>query len=86
VNVAMSSALLACAKLPSLRYGKEIHGFIMRCVLGPDLFVESALIYMHAKCGDLVLARCLFDSMKEKSEVSWNSIIDACGVMVLLMM
>ncbi|KAJ6838360.1 pentatricopeptide repeat-containing protein-like [Iris pallida] len=78
-NVTISAALSACANLPSLHHGKEIHGFMMRCDLRSDLFAESALIDMYAKCGHLSLARTVFDSMDEKSEVSWNSIIAAYG-------
>ncbi|CAL8136473.1 unnamed protein product [Prunus armeniaca] len=44
-----------------------------------DLFAESALIDVYAKCGNLVLARSVFDMMEEKNEVSWNSIISAYG-------
>ncbi|CAI0399216.1 unnamed protein product [Linum tenue] len=32
---------------------------------------------MYAKCGHLKLARCMFDNMENKNEVSWNSIIAA---------
>ncbi|KAL6218363.1 hypothetical protein ACLB2K_011577 [Fragaria x ananassa] len=39
----------------------------------------SALIDMYAKCGNLLIARHVFDSMEEKNEVSWNSIISAYG-------
>lgn len=77
--VSISSALSACANLPALHYGKEIHGFIMRSALRSDLFVESALIDMYAKCGNLEVARRVFDLMAHKNEVSWNSIIAAYG-------
>ncbi|RRT64671.1 hypothetical protein BHM03_00050289 [Ensete ventricosum] len=39
----------------------------------------SALIDMYSKCGNLDLARRVFDSMTEKNEVSWNSVIAAYG-------
>lgn len=77
--VSISSALSACANLPALHYGKEIHGLIMRSALRSDLFVESALIDMYAKCGNLEVARRVFDLMAHKNEVSWNSIIAAYG-------
>ncbi|XP_042477562.1 pentatricopeptide repeat-containing protein At4g21300 isoform X2 [Macadamia integrifolia] len=77
--VTISAALSACANLPALHYGKEIHGFMMKGSLGSDLFSESALIDMYSKCGDLIIARHVFDSMQVKNEVSWNSIIAAYG-------
>lgn len=77
--VTISSALSVFANLPSLRYGKECHGFAIKLDLSSDLFVESALIDMYGKCGNLGLALRVFDTMKMKSEVSWNSIISAYG-------
>lgn len=77
--VTISSALSACANLPALHYGKVIHGFMMKRDIRSDLFAESALIDMYAKCGNLDLARRVFDSMTEKNEVSWNSVIAAYG-------
>lgn len=78
-SVSLSTALSSCANLPSLYYGKEIHGFIIRTAFNADIFVESALIDMYSKCGKLAVAQCVFDSMDQKNEVSWNSIITAYG-------
>ncbi|XWS17976.1 hypothetical protein CRYUN_Cryun32bG0002700 [Craigia yunnanensis] len=77
--VSISAALSACANLPALRYGKEIHGFMIKVSFCSDLFAKSALIDMYAKCGNLDFAQCVFDTMEEKNEVSWNSIIAAYG-------
>ncbi|KAH0459228.1 hypothetical protein IEQ34_012042 [Dendrobium chrysotoxum] len=82
--VTISSMLSACASLPALNYGKEIHGFMIRGAFTADLYAESCLIDMYAKCGELNIARCVFDSMIEKNEVSWNSIIAAYGAHGLL--
>ncbi|KAJ4845217.1 hypothetical protein Tsubulata_014467 [Turnera subulata] len=77
--VSVSSALSACANLPALMYGKEIHGFMIKRPLKTDLFAESALIDMYAKCGNLKVARHVFDVMEGKTEVAWNSMIAAYG-------
>ncbi|KAH6801527.1 hypothetical protein C2S52_001991 [Perilla frutescens var. hirtella] len=77
--VSISAALSACASLPSLRHGKELHGFMMRGGFNSDLFTSSALIDMYAKCGHLNLAQRVFDSMVTRNEVSWNNIIAAYG-------
>lgn len=78
--VSISAALSACANLPALHYGKEIHGFMLRGAFSSDIFCESALIDMYAKCGQLKLARLVFDKMGYRNEVSWNSIIAAYGI------
>ncbi|KAM2016791.1 hypothetical protein TB2_046933 [Malus domestica] len=77
-RVSISAALSTCANLPAFHYGKEVHSFMIRNAFSSDLFAESALIDMYAKCGNLDLARRVFDMMEEKNEVSWN-IISAYG-------
>nr|CAB3497982.1 unnamed protein product [Digitaria exilis] len=78
-SVTISSALSACASLPAMYYGKEIHGVIIKGPIRADIFAESALIDMYGKCGNLDLALRVFESMPDKNEVSWNSIIAAYG-------
>ncbi|XP_022142608.1 pentatricopeptide repeat-containing protein At4g21300 isoform X1 [Momordica charantia] len=77
--VSISGALSACANLPALHYGKEIHGFMIKGPLRSDIYAESSLIDMYAKCGNLNFSRRVFDMMQGKNEVSWNSIISAYG-------
>ncbi|CAL4919377.1 unnamed protein product [Urochloa decumbens] len=78
-SVTISSALSACASLPAIYYGREIHGVIIKGPISADIFAESALIDMYGKCGNLDLALRVFESMPDKNEVSWNSIIAAYG-------
>ncbi|KAI3455866.1 hypothetical protein Pfo_012529 [Paulownia fortunei] len=77
--VSISAALSSCANLSALHHGKEIHSFMMRGGFNFDLFANSALIDMYAKCGNLNLAQLVFDMMESRNEVSWNSIIAAYG-------
>jgi len=83
-SVTISSALSACASLPAIYYGKEIHGVVIKGPIRADIFAESALIDMYGKCGNLDLALHVFESMPDKNEVSWNSIIAAYGAHGLL--
>ncbi|KAJ1695888.1 hypothetical protein LUZ63_012586 [Rhynchospora breviuscula] len=78
-SVTVSSALSACASIPALNHGKEIHGFITKGFLRTDLCTQSALIDMYGKCGNLELARIVFDNMPARNSVSWNNIISAHG-------
>ncbi|XVE89417.1 hypothetical protein DITRI_Ditri19aG0200000 [Diplodiscus trichospermus] len=55
-SVSILAALSACANQPTLHYGKEIHGFMIKVLLCSDLFTRSALIDMYAKCGNLPFA------------------------------
>ncbi|CAM8944914.1 unnamed protein product [Rhodiola kirilowii] len=40
-------------------------------------FVKTALLDMHAKCGNLAEARLIFDDMGNKNSVAWNAMIAA---------
>ncbi|CAN1258377.1 Pentatricopeptide repeat-containing protein At4g21300 [Linum perenne] len=76
-RVSISAALSACSNMPALHYGKQIHNVLVKSAVDSDVFAESALIDMYAKCGYLEVARRVFDNMAVKNEVSWNSIIAA---------
>ncbi|KAJ7952914.1 Pentatricopeptide repeat-containing protein [Quillaja saponaria] len=71
-----SSALAASAAIPCLRFGKEIHGYIMRKGLESDEVVWGALLDMYGKCGSLEEARYIFDKLLDRDIVSWTTMID----------
>ena len=58
-----ASVIPACAHLPSLAQGVEIHQHIIRCGYESNVFVMSALIDMYAKCGFTEKAREVFEKM-----------------------
>jgi pentatricopeptide repeat protein len=74
-RVTVVSALSACANLGDLSQGKWIHAYIMICGFELGIFVGTSLIGMYAKCGRMEIARQLFDKMRERNIVSWNTMI-----------
>eukprot|EP01018_Ginkgo_biloba_P009799 Gb_07723 [translate_table: standard] len=70
-----TSVLPACANLAALQQGKEVHQDIIRSGFHSDVFVESALVDMYAKCGSIQDARKVFDKMPEQNVVAWNAMI-----------
>lgn len=75
---ALVSYLGACAKLGLVTRGKEVHGFILRHCIGTDpfnIFIHNALIDMYSKCGDMVTAMVIFERMRERDFISWNSMV-----------
>ncbi|ONK57859.1 uncharacterized protein A4U43_C09F4940 [Asparagus officinalis] len=77
----ISCALMACARLSVLRFGKEIHAYVIRNRYEyPMLFVPNCLIDMYSKCGDIDAARRVFDGMPQKNDVSWTSLMTGYGV------
>ncbi|XP_057841515.2 pentatricopeptide repeat-containing protein DOT4, chloroplastic [Cryptomeria japonica] len=74
-----ASILPVCANLAALEQGVEIHEEIIKSGLQCDVFVESSLVDMYAKCGNIEKARDLFDKMHRQDTVSWTVIIGGCA-------
>ena len=75
----LASVIPAIADLSILRLAKSFHGFSIRHYLYRDTYLATATIDMYAKCGSLLLARRIFDSMNEKHMITWNAMIDGYG-------
>lgn len=73
-SVTFTNVLPACARIASLKQGKEIHARVIRLGSSFDIFVANALTDMYAKCGHLNLARNVFD-VSVRDEVSYNILI-----------
>ncbi|KAL9225234.1 hypothetical protein vseg_001183 [Gypsophila vaccaria] len=67
--------LAACGGVGVIGVGEEIHRHVVRYGVFDDGFVLNALVDMYAKCGDIVKARKVFDKIRNKDLVSWNSMI-----------
>lgn len=75
-QVTLTVALSACVDLGALEMGEWIHTYVnRRKELSKDLCLINALINMYAKCGDIEIARRLFDSTKKKDVTTWTSMI-----------
>jgi len=63
----------AVSKLEDIDSCKSIHGYVVRrCIFGG---VSNSLIDMYSKCGDVNLARQVFDQMRAKDDVSWATMM-----------
>lgn len=72
------SILTACAAISAYTFGLQVHGCIVWSGFGANVFVQSALVDMYAKCGDLNSARMVLDMMEIDDVVCWNSMIVGC--------
>ncbi|ESQ43968.1 hypothetical protein EUTSA_v10006471mg [Eutrema salsugineum] len=72
------SVLTACAAVSARRVGVQVHGCIVRSGFMTNIYVQSALIAMYAKCRDLDTARVLLRGMEVDDVVSLNSMIVEC--------
>lgn len=71
----LSVVLRACAKVASLSYGRQIHGYVLKRIGLIDSFVENALLNMYISCGSLVDADVVFAKIKRPDVVAWSSIL-----------
>ncbi|KAL8482186.1 hypothetical protein ACS0TY_027793 [Phlomoides rotata] len=69
------SVLRACTHLSSLESGKQIQSCVHKGRFVNNLFVQSALIDLHSKCGNMEDACSVFESMETRDLVSWNTMI-----------
>ncbi|XP_058769306.1 putative pentatricopeptide repeat-containing protein At1g69350, mitochondrial [Vicia villosa] len=79
-EVTFLSAIQACSNLGYLDKGKWIHHKIIVTGNQNDVYINTSLVDMYAKCGDLQTARSVFDSIHGKSVVSWSTMIAAHGI------
>ncbi|PON91276.1 Tetratricopeptide-like helical domain containing protein [Trema orientale] len=78
-SLTVVSLLQACASIGALHQGKWIHSFVIRSCLRPCILVDTALVDMYSKCGDLNTAQKCFNEMSEQDLVSWGTIIAGHG-------
>ncbi|KAL5975519.1 hypothetical protein ACLOJK_019843 [Asimina triloba] len=65
----------ACGLLGDLITGRSVHGWIVAMGFYSELPVLNSLIGMFSKSGDLESARTIFNSVLQKSLVSWTVMI-----------
>lgn len=65
----------ACSGLQAIEVGREIHEHAKKFDLESDVYVSTALVDLYAKCGDMIEALRLFNSMSDRDIVAWNAMI-----------
>ncbi|XBI45684.1 hypothetical protein VPH35_110125 [Triticum aestivum] len=72
--------LSSCSRLGNLDLGAQVHSASVRLLLHNDMFVASGLVDMYAKCGQISIARSIFNRMTERDVVCWNSMISGLAI------
>ncbi|RZC55837.1 hypothetical protein C5167_014702 [Papaver somniferum] len=71
-----SSALLqACIGLKDVELGKMVHSQIVKNGFSEQLILNTSLLNMYAKCGEIEESVRVFNGMSEHNQVSWNAMI-----------
>ncbi|CAK7336078.1 unnamed protein product [Dovyalis caffra] len=79
-EVTYSSVLRACAGIAAMEPGSQIHSLLVKTIYDKNTVVGNALIDMYAKCGSIRDARLVFDTLRERDQVSWNAMIAGYSV------
>ncbi|KAL9320807.1 hypothetical protein ACSQ67_012646 [Phaseolus vulgaris] len=78
-SITIISLLQGCASTGQLHLGKWIHGFEIKNGLSQSILVDTSLVDMYCKCGDLDTAQRCFNQMPSHDSVSWSAIIAGYG-------
>ncbi|XP_026424261.1 pentatricopeptide repeat-containing protein At3g20730-like [Papaver somniferum] len=75
-RVTLVSLLQAAANLKVRKEGRAIHGYaIRRKIDSYDEIIETSLMDMYSKCGDLKMSLSVFNTMNKRDISSWNALI-----------
>ncbi|CAK7354322.1 unnamed protein product [Dovyalis caffra] len=75
-ETSLTGVLSACAQAGALEFGKILHGFIEKSGLSWIVSVNNALLDTYSKCGNVHMARLVFEQiLKERNIVSWTSMM-----------
>ncbi|XP_059658131.1 pentatricopeptide repeat-containing protein At4g21065-like [Cornus florida] len=74
-EITMVSVLSACTDLGALELGKWVESYTEKEKVHKSEELCNALIDMFAKCGDVNKALRLFRNMKERTIISWTSVV-----------
>ncbi|XP_024525037.1 putative pentatricopeptide repeat-containing protein At3g23330 isoform X2 [Selaginella moellendorffii] len=76
-EITLSNVLSACAVLGAKRQGKAVHALIASGRCKADVVLENSLMNMYNRCGSLDDTVGVFAAIRDKSLVSWSTLIAA---------
>ncbi|KFK27163.1 hypothetical protein AALP_AA8G343300 [Arabis alpina] len=74
-NFVVPNVCKACGALQWDRFGRGVHGYVVKAGFEDCVFVASSLADMYGKCGVLDDARKVFDEIPERNVVAWNALM-----------
>lgn len=75
-SVIVTSILSVIGEVFARKIGQEVHAYVIKTkAYSKHLSIQSALIDMYCKCGDMVSGRKVFYGSKERNTVSWTALL-----------
>ena len=72
--------LSACSQLGALEIGRWVHSYMRKFEIELNLFVGNALINMYSRCGSIDEAQTVFDEMKDRDVITYNTMISGLSM------
>lgn len=79
-SVTLLSLIRAVSNLSSFRLARSVHGAITRGFFKKHVSLDTAVIDLYVKCGNLVYPRKIFDRMLARNLISWSTMISGYGM------
>ncbi|XP_054822808.1 LOW QUALITY PROTEIN: pentatricopeptide repeat-containing protein At5g55740, chloroplastic-like [Prosopis cineraria] len=76
-SISMTCALSACTNMTLLKYGRAIHGYVLRHYVSLSLHIRTSIMDMYAKCGAINAAKRVFNTCSRKELPVYNAMISA---------
>lgn len=73
----LAALLRSCGNARALPQGQLLHGHIIKCELGHNVFLGNLLLQMYGKCGAVDDAHMWFAKMPQHDQYSWNFMASA---------
>ncbi|KAI4374203.1 hypothetical protein MLD38_012220 [Melastoma candidum] len=74
-SVVLTAILPIVGDLQDRTLGRELHGYIMKRRFSKQLPVQTGLIDMYCKCGNMTYGRRVFYNTKERNAVTWTALM-----------
>ncbi|KAK9069065.1 hypothetical protein SSX86_013181 [Deinandra increscens subsp. villosa] len=75
-SVILTTILPAISHVQSRKLGQEVHAYVIKTKeYSKQLFIQSGLIDMYCKCGDMGSGRKVFYGSTERNAISWTALM-----------
>ena len=75
-SVILTIILPAIGELSARKLGREVHAYVLKTKsYSKQIFIQSALIDMYCKCGDMENGRRVFYRSKERNAICWTALM-----------
>ncbi|CAN1748000.1 Pentatricopeptide repeat-containing protein At4g22760 [Linum perenne] len=79
-KITLVSVISACSQLGDMTFGSWIESYIRNAGIDRDDQLNTALIDLYAKCGNIQKADELFNSLNKKDMVAYSAMISGFGM------